>query len=195
MWKNSSDAVVWQILGFKLQRAKVSSCQKLEPTFGPRNITGRKYPRARIVDTQFYYGPINSVHVVGGETWLSCTGKNLAWDKYVTGEENPLSVSSYLNGTKTDKHDMYDYSFLINGTTLQDAGRYRCKYVPVQTLYVDAEVIVLESHPKCTTNATNAYFAIEGDYIKFSCEVTYAGKWAPVFTWFIGENIAGEVKK
>ena len=51
-----------------------------------------------------------------------------------------------------------------------------------------------ESHPKCTTNATNQYFAIEGDYIKYSCEVTYAGKWAPVMIWRIGGKIATEVK-
>ena len=50
-----------------------------------------------------------------------------------------------------------------------------------------------ESKPKCTTNTTSQYFAIEGDYIKYSCEVTYAGKWAPVMIWRIGGKIATEV--
>ena len=51
-----------------------------------------------------------------------------------------------------------------------------------------------ESHPICTTNTTSQYFAIEGDYIKYSCEVTYAGKWAPVMIWRIGGKNATEVK-
>ena len=51
-----------------------------------------------------------------------------------------------------------------------------------------------ESEPKCTTNTTSEYFAIEGDYIKYSCEVTYAGKWAPVMIWRIGRKNATEVK-
>ena len=40
-----------------------------------------------------------------------------------------------------------------------------------------------ESEPNCTTNATSQYIAIEGDYIKYTCEVTYAGNWAPVMIW------------
>ena len=51
-----------------------------------------------------------------------------------------------------------------------------------------------ESDPKCTTNTTSEYFALEGDYIKYSCEVTYAGNWAPVMIWRIRGNRATHVR-
>lgn len=50
-----------------------------------------------------------------------------------------------------------------------------------------------ESDPNCTTNATSQYIALEGNYIKYSCEVTYAGNWAPVMTWRIRGNRATHV--
>ena len=39
-----------------------------------------------------------------------------------------------------------------------------------------------ESDPTCTTNVTNNN-ATEGDYVAYSCEVKYEGRWAPVMEW------------
>ena len=39
-----------------------------------------------------------------------------------------------------------------------------------------------ESDPICTTNVTNNN-ATEGDYVAYSCEVKYEGRWAPVMEW------------
>ena len=40
----------------------------------------------------------------------------------------------------------------------------------------------LESDGTCTTNVTNNE-AVEGDYVAYSCEVKYKGRWAPVMEW------------
>ena len=55
-------------------------------------------------------------------------------------------------------------------------------------------VLYSESDPKCETNSTSEFFAIEGQYRKYSCEVTYAGKWAPVMIWSIGGEKITDVK-
>ena len=39
-----------------------------------------------------------------------------------------------------------------------------------------------ESDPTCTTNVTNNS-AMEGDYVEYSCEVKYQGRWTPVMEW------------
>ena len=100
------------------------------------------------VNTQFSAIPRNTVETVGSTTHFRCGGEKLGWDKYLSGEENPLSISVYENVTNTNKYQLEvyrseTYRLLISETTLQDAGRYRCKYVPLPTLYRDAELVVL----------------------------------------------------
>ena len=52
--------------------------------------------------------------------------------------------------------------------------------------------VISESHPTCVTNTTSQYFVLEGEYVKYSCVVKYAGKWAPVLTlWKVNERAAG----
>ena len=55
-------------------------------------------------------------------------------------------------------------------------------------------VLSSESDPKCEINSTSESFAIEGEYRKYSCEVTYVGKWAPVMIWRIGGEKTIDVK-
>ena len=83
---------------------------------------------------------------MNGVAWFYCAGQHLGWDKYVPGEGNPVSISVYKNITgkyilSTDVTGKYYLDFPVR--TLQDAGRYRCKYVPLPTLYRDAELVVL----------------------------------------------------
>ena len=55
-------------------------------------------------------------------------------------------------------------------------------------------VLSSESEPKCEINSTSEFFALEGEYRKYSCEVTYAGKWAPVMTLLFGGEHVTDVK-
>ena len=42
--------------------------------------------------------------------------------------------------------------------------------------------VIPESDPVCKNNITSND-AVEGDYIEYSCEVKYQGRWAPVMEW------------
>ena len=42
--------------------------------------------------------------------------------------------------------------------------------------------VITEGDPVCGNNITSNK-AVEGDYIEYSCEVKYQGKWAPVMEW------------
>ncbi|KAI0243306.1 hypothetical protein LSAT2_015900 [Lamellibrachia satsuma] len=64
---------------------------------------------------------------------------------------------------------------------MKDAGTYRCKYIPLPSVYKEAKLVILESRPNCTMNLTKEA-AAEGDYVRMTCEVTYSGKWAPTPT-------------
>ena len=99
-------------------------------------------------DTQFSKTPINTVGTVGSYTHFRCGGERLGWDMYFPGEENPMSISVYQNVTNTNKYTLFSsgsasHTLLIEPITLLDAGRYRCKYVPLPTLYREAELVVL----------------------------------------------------
>ena len=80
---------------------------------------------------------------------LMCAVQNLGWDKYLPGEEKAVTITTKLN--ITDKHkygldtnlERNGYRLLVYYVTLQDAGRYRCIYLPLPTLYREAEFIVL----------------------------------------------------
>ena len=48
--------------------------------------------------------------------------------------------------------------------------------------------VISESDPVCKNNITNNE-AVEGDYVEYSCEVTYKGKWAPVMEWKNGRAV------
>ena len=94
----------------------------------------------------------NAIVTVGGSARFHCVGENLGWDMYVSGEENPLSISINQNIVNTTKYTLSSddygrhsgrYILWISVTTLQDAGRYRCKYVPLPTLFTEAELVVL----------------------------------------------------
>ena len=96
-----------------------------------------------VVDTEYADKMENAVATVGSWVTFHCVGENLGWDKYISGEENPLSISVNQNVTNADKYEVEYSSLSFIVTTLQDAGRYRCKYVPLPTLYRDAELVVL----------------------------------------------------
>ena len=53
------------------------------------------------------------------------------------------------------------------------------------TLYLD---VISDSVPVCGNNITSNK-AVEGEYIEYSCEVTYKGKWAPVMEWKNGRTV------
>ena len=101
-----------------------------------------------VVYAQFSRAPRNDVLTTRGTAQFACTGENLGWDKYAPGEDKPLSISIYKNMTgptryqvNTDEGGSYILVFYVS--TLETAGRYRCKYVPLPTLYREAELIVL----------------------------------------------------
>ena len=52
------------------------------------------------------------------------------------------------------------------------------------------------AYTKCGSNTTSEFFAIEGNYLKYSCEVTFSGKWAPVMIWRNGtEKMLGVINE
>ena len=80
---------------------------------------------------------------------LMCAGQDLGWDKYLPGEEKAVTITTKLNITGKHKYGLdtdlerNGYRLLVFDVTLQDAGRYRCKYLPLPALFREAEFIVL----------------------------------------------------
>ncbi|KAI0231095.1 hypothetical protein LSAT2_018537 [Lamellibrachia satsuma] len=146
----------------------------------------------QVASGQLTVKPQNVVGKVGSSVSLACatdSGVVLKWDEYIT---NPAEAQTIVSGSNfiipgTTKYGLLttpagNYQLTVNSLTLQNAGRYGCKYSTNSNIAASTEVIIFESDPICKNNVTNNE-AVEGDYIKYSCEVTYKGKWAPVMEW------------
>jgi len=137
--------------------------------------------------------PKNTVGLAGESVTLKCRGrsKNVQWHFLAAEpllssltmivdecEVVPLFIEEYEVDTTADSCNLK-----IDNLTLALAGTYTCNDNSQRSSTSSAELIVLESKPKCTSRAYGWKYGNVVANAELTCSVKFAGSFAPVMEW------------
>jgi len=134
--------------------------------------------------------PENVAAVAGNSLTLSCRRRtqNVAWmfSAAGTGAAVLIAYNCQILGTFSDLYRIDDTNhachLVIERLSLDLAGTYSCQDVSIGEISVAAQLIVLDTSPVCTTNATSAYIN-PGPPVYIYCKITYSGNISPKYQW------------
>jgi len=135
--------------------------------------------------------PQNQADLTGEDVTFRCRSstQHITWMHAPVGTTSSVSVASdcqivpnFRDLFEIDSADLA-CNLIVKGAVAWHAGTYNCQDITAESLPTSAQLIVLESHPECRSNATDNT-ANAGQLIEFSCRVVYQGNIPPVMLWF-----------
>ncbi|KAK2152614.1 hypothetical protein NP493_2437g00002 [Ridgeia piscesae] len=140
--------------------------------------------------TDLTKSPENVAGLVGSDVTLRCAGTDLIWEEYVSNPTgDAVAISSGDRVAKPNKYGLITeptgtYDLTIKSIELKQGGRYKCKAFLDSTSFTYAQVITFSAfNPTCSSNTTNYFQAVAGDYVEYSCERKYKGNLTPKMKW------------
>lgn len=144
-------------------------------------------------------GPLNVANYVGSTVTLTCSTTNSAeyhvvWTEFASTSggarisDNDVIVPDHPNADRYQiVHDTpYQFDLVISSVVLSDGGTYRCEdlnAVAPDKTRAQAEFIVFETFPNCTTTVGLTGVVLENQLHTAECAVNFQGNVPPTMTW------------
>lgn len=144
-------------------------------------------------------GPVNTAVYASSTTKLDCaaslTGSpRVQWWEYVTVSsgmqisDGTMVLPGHPNSGRYSieaNEASQVYNLQISPTVMQDAGRYQCRDINAADSALNAELVMIEKEPNCTTTLPSNGIVTEGYYYTIECQVYFAASpgIAPVLYW------------
>lgn len=144
-------------------------------------------------------GPLNVADYVGSTVTLTCSSTNSAgyqmvWTEFASTpggaviSDNDAVVPGHPNAARYQivHNTAFQFDLVISDVVLSDGGTYLCEdqnAVPPEKTRAQAEFIVFEGAPNCTTTVGLTGVVLENQLHTMECAVNFQGNVPPTMTW------------
>jgi len=144
--------------------------------------------------------PLNEQAMIGDTVYLTCVAtatppvSRVLWYEFVsTGNGQVVSdngnvLPSHPNAARYRiiQAELNEFILEITDVRMTDGGSYACADIqsgPPEVYSGQAELVVLQSHPNCSTLVPESGVVIEGQNYTSSCQLYYRGGLTPKMNW------------
>jgi hypothetical protein len=126
--------------------------------------------------------PLPAVRIIWTEFATTPSGQSISDNRGIVPSHPNAARYAIIGDPGND-----EFFLQITNVTYGDGGTYLCQDLqasPPTPYRGFAELVVLETEPRCSDYATGTGVVIDGQMYSAECEVRYKGNLAPHFEWF-----------